>query len=1013
MKFVPGNTCVKIAGGFLLLTALGNVADAAELKITLPLARTAYQTNESIPIFVQRSDAAALTEGQLVATITAEDNSNARFALPVPAVAAGAGGARRTEILNFSGALLRPGKYTLQIASDGATAQSAFEVHSHVRGTTYKLINWGNPKGDAGQLEQGKLGYNLIYSSPPNAENFIRAGVDVVPINIMGGGHQMDLRMDADWSDPYVLQAGARRAAKFALMYRSWPNVPGLNFYDEPGLTWWKHTETGEFVPHGIPGQVRSYKSATGRDMPAYNKIDPNKPEDVKAWKDFATWKLGLMDAAWKDAAYAVSYVKPTLFSNTQSQYGWTAFTDGYYFNVTRSLPITSGHGGYHDYWLGFFNPSLFLEMARARDISRPNWYLPTWYGNTTNDQMRLENYLSFMTGIQGIMTPPPLEPTNNPIARDAIVETNKVMARVGTIFDTLPPTRTPVTLLYSMSSNLASQVKDRNVNYANAAKHGEALTYAYLAFKLAQQPLQVVVDEDVIDGTLATNHKAIVLAGIDELDPKVVAGLEEFVKNGGLVLKTGDSTVKVTGAIDLGVTGALPDAAIVNKLNDDLKKGVEKDRSKLTPYITEAKYMQGSLPLAKALKAQLDKAGIAPVFVTDVPEVVGARHGAGDIEYIFAVNAAPGAGTNTMRAVSANITLPADGRPVYDAMDGGAAPFTAKGKALTSKFDLGIGAMKVWARTARPIGSVQVTTPIVDKDFTDAATPIEISARALLLDNGGKVLSGAAPMRVQLLDPKGASRYDIMRATKEGVLAIALPLAANDPAGDWTLRVTELLSNKTADSKFAYKTATRNGAAFGATRRAWMLDGETNNLLRFARTHDEVTIVAGTGDYAGAIQRLQKVLEPWGVKSRVMDVAEAAKARSVSMDEAPTWIGLSHTPKDSIKAGEGNNPMQVGFAVSGPVILLGTAEDNALIKFVQDNKYLPITPKKDEVPGAGRGLVAWQLGAIRSGQESVTLIAHDAAGMDEAIGTFYEAVAALEPLTKWTLPAESSIGGQ
>ena len=48
--------------------------------------------------------------------------------------------------------------------------------------------------------------------------------------------------------------------------------------------------------------------------------------------------------------------------------YGFSAFTDGYYFNVVRSLPITSGHGGYHDYGLGIFNPSLFLEMARARD---------------------------------------------------------------------------------------------------------------------------------------------------------------------------------------------------------------------------------------------------------------------------------------------------------------------------------------------------------------------------------------------------------------------------------------------------------------------------------------------------------------------------------------------------------------------------------------------------------------------------------------------------------------------
>ena len=96
-------------------------------------------------------------------------------------------------------------------------------------------------------------------------------------------------------------------------------------------------------------------------------------------------------DAAWKEAQFGVSQVRPDFLSLTQSQYGWSAFTDGYYFNVVRSLPITSGHGGYHDFGLGTFNPSYFLEMARARDYWKPCWYLPTWYGNTTPDQFRLE----------------------------------------------------------------------------------------------------------------------------------------------------------------------------------------------------------------------------------------------------------------------------------------------------------------------------------------------------------------------------------------------------------------------------------------------------------------------------------------------------------------------------------------------------------------------------------------------------------------------------------------------
>src|SRR5947199_10646102 len=93
------------------------------------------------------------------------------------------------------------------------------------------------------------------------------------------------------------------------------------------------------------------------------------------------------MDAAWMEAQFGVSRVRPDYFSLTQSQYGWSAFTAGYYFNVARSLPITRGHVGYHDYGRGCFNASMFLEMSRARHQSKPCCYLRCWYGTNHNDQ--------------------------------------------------------------------------------------------------------------------------------------------------------------------------------------------------------------------------------------------------------------------------------------------------------------------------------------------------------------------------------------------------------------------------------------------------------------------------------------------------------------------------------------------------------------------------------------------------------------------------------------------------
>ena len=61
-------------------------------------------------------------------------------------------------------------------------------------------------------------------------------------------------------------------------------------------------------------------------------------------------------------------------------------------------------------------------------------------------------------------------------------------------------------------------------------------------------------------------------------------------------------------------------------------------------------------------------------------------------------------------------------------------------------------------------------------------------------------------------------------------------------------------------------------------------------------------------------------------------------------------------------------------------------------------------------MPGRGRGYVAWQRDIIGHGQESVALIAYDAEGMAEAVGTMYEMVAGIQPLTPWRMPVANSV---
>jgi hypothetical protein len=159
------------------------------------------------------------------------------------------------------------------------------------------------------------------------------------------------------------------------------------------------------------------------------------------------------------------------------------------------------------------------------------------------------------------------------------------------------------------------------------------------------------------------------------------------------------------------------------------------------------------------------------------------------------------------------------------------------------------------------------------------------------------------------------------------------------------------------------------------------------------------VTVVIGTSDYnKAAAERLAKILAPWDVRCKVVNGADVNKPRELTEDEKPTWCGNS-----------GDAPAPTGFAIQGPTILLGTPEDNPLIAYTFRG-FQPYRTLKDVFPGRGQGLYSWQRDAIGKGQESITLIAYDAEGMGQAVGSLYQAVHGLDPLTRWELPRHNAI---
>ena len=730
---------MKAVTRWLLVAAMAiwpaAVVSAVELKLHFPQGRSAFQTNEWINVSVVRTGEGALPAGN-VTLVLAGEGSNMTF---VFGLQAGAGSA--TDHLHLNGWMIAPGSYTLTATLGDASDKANVDVFSHIRRSTYKTIHWWGPRGEEmkGEGDEG-LGFNLMFGG--TEERSIREKMDIMGIMAMGGMHQHDGNLDCDWSDPYVYIGSIQRAMDNGLKFRTMPNAIGVHLHDEPGLTWNHHPKLNTGSPHDIASQRRAYLSAFDKEQPWVTEVDTANPDHLAAWTQLGEFKLGYMESFWRAAHDAVSRIKPGAIGVTQTIYGWHYPYDGYYFNIARSVPVVSGHGGYNDYWMRNFNPSFYLEFSLPRQMDKPTWYLPEWY-DLSSEEYKFEHYMSFITGIQGLECPPGARV--NCKGAPGIKEANNTVARLGTIFTKPAITRQPVALLYSKGDFFFRKV----------TRQPAYLGWVYMACKMIQQPTTVILDEDVLDGTLAASHQAVIVCGVEYLDPAVIAALADFAKDGGLVLVGDEVKINIPGAKKLGMEVKdfnvdMMAAVKAEVEKQGLKDSKEKEDQEKAAAIGAEKagwlaMVKATEPLAAALKAKLAEAKIAPAFGSDNPLIAPGRQIRGEIEYIFAVNFAMKMEGRSWSgepiATAATLTLTDDGRPVYDAMAGKEVHFAKGNGGVSAALEFEPGDMKAFARPARPIGGVLVSAPVVHFDLTrEGQPPIQMDLAATLVDKANRV---------------------------------------------------------------------------------------------------------------------------------------------------------------------------------------------------------------------------------------------------------------------------------
>jgi len=1001
----------------ILLMILSTSLFAVDVSIVMPLKatdaieRSNYQTNERIEVSVIRKDNDDIPAGIMNITLTSDNNSTLSFDFPVLSVKAIDGIAAKTEIVYLNGYLLAPGKYTLTTTVNGVNKSREINVYSHIRNSTYKTIWWWGPNDDAGYQLAKDFNINIFLGG--TGEKTIEAELDILGLMVMGGAHQHDMKLTNDWSDPNVYIGAMQRGIDRTFPFRTMPNAIGSHLHDEPGLTWSIDPVTEEFGPLEIKQQQNAYLRAFNKKQPHNSTLDINNPEDFDTWKQITEFRVGFMEALWKNTNEQVQKMKPGFLGVTQSMYGWWAMYSGYYFNIARQLPVYSGHGGYDDNCIRDMHPSYTVEISIPRQLDKPVWFLPMW-GVASADIYKAEQYMSFITGIQGVATPPHFNIPSS--VNNAVKESNLIMQKYGTIFATPAYTSQDIAILYSKSNQLfgRNELEPREVN-----------GHIYLATKMLQFPTNFVLEEDILDGTLANNHQVLLIAALDYLDPAVISSLEQFIDAGGHIYMPMTTKIHINGAVILNADPMGDWEAQYDEVMAITDLDVRTaERIKVMSF---KKKIESVEPYMQALKIALTNDRIIAPLQSSVNTIAVGRQVRGDFDYIMAVNFTPlpdyegvinnGIATGLGGAIptTTDLTITRDnGRAIYDAINHTQIAEARMRLAGSNEYYLdnvafGGGDMKIYVLTERPIGGVQIGTASISNDFTRDSNPIRLKASAMIVDTNNRILSGSAPLQIVITDSLGKERFNIYRATEDGVCTIDLPLAANDANGTWTIQVTELISGTSDTMTFNYKTANNIGATAGLAPRAAYITYDEVNIYNFFRNVKDFTVVYGSGEEClAAANRIKDIFTPYNLNITLKSAEEANSARPLTEEELFTWCG-NFANGMTIDSEGASNPQVVGYDVPGSVVLIGNARNNPLIAFLVARNVLPYNVTAD-FPGVGNGMLAWNTLTLGHDVETIIAFGNDEQGLNEAIGNMFTIGIGLHDLNPWVMPAKNNI---
>lgn len=358
-----------------------------------------------------------------------------------------------------------------------------------------------------------------------------------------------------------------------------------------------------------------------------------------------------------------------------------------------------------------------------------------------------------------------------NPETREVLKElVNTVVRPLGPTLLQVPDRPADVALLESF----AAQV------FAGRGTSGWGRSWeadAHLVLQWAQLQPQIVYDEKIARDGLE-GIRVLVMPGCDVLTESVAEEIRAFQDRGGLIV----ADEQVAPVI-------MPDIV-------------------LSSYQRTGKAEADKVALqekAAALRRELD-AFYRRYADSSNPDVVVRTRQRGSADYVFAVNDSRTFGEYVghhglvmEKGLPASARLSVDRRSgrVYDLLHHQEVTTETTADGLSFDVELGPGGGSVYMIVEQEIAEVKVEAPGKVRRGKRAKVEVRV------VDGSGKAIAAVIPVEVEILDGEGKpAEFSGYYGASDGELSLELDIAENDLPGDWTIRLTELASGRSAERK-------------------------------------------------------------------------------------------------------------------------------------------------------------------------------------------------------------------